>query len=65
MYNEFLDINTNTKINIYDTVEGNSIKKLREFYRINYNDTEIDLDYSTVYGITYIYSTVYKRSIYG
>ena len=65
MYNEFLDINTNTKINIYDTIEGNSIKKLREFYRINYNDREIDLDYSTVYGITYIYSTDYKRNIYG
>lgn len=65
MYNRFLDLQSNTNICIYDTINKNFIQKIREFYKIYYNDKDIDFDYSTVYGITYIYNSKYKDDIYG
>jgi len=64
MYNKFLDLDTNVNITIYGFSELESMKKIKEYYKITCKDSDIDIDYSTVYGINYIYSTSYKGRIY-
>ena len=64
MYNKYLDLDTNVNITIYASSELESMRKIKEYYKIMCKDSDIDIDYSTVYGISYIYSTIYKGRIY-